>query len=135
MGLSSQMANQNASAKVRYKRLGINRLSWQGANMKLRIADLRKERGLTGEVLAARAGCSKSYISEIEHGKKWPSGRLLKAFARELGVSIYDLIDDGDIGDAILAHIAVMKDLDEADQRAVFRHASGLLEQGAERAE
>lgn len=103
--------------------------------MKLRIKELRTKLGLTGETLAARVPCSKSYLSEIETGKKWPSGRLLRAFARELGVSIYDLIDEGDLSAALFAHIAVMKDLSEDDQRAVFRHASGLLEQGAERAE
>lgn len=134
MPYSSQMANKNASQNIRYKRLGLNCQPWHSANMKLRIAELRKQRGMTGDVLCARVPCSKSYLSEIETGKKWPSGRLLKAFARELGVSIYDLIEDGDIGDALIAHIAVVKDLSEEDQRAVFRHASGLLERDAERA-
>ena len=135
MFTSSQMANKKASEKVRYKRLAFTAAPWHPENMKLKIAELRKKQGLTGEVLAARAGCSKSYISEIESGKKWPSGRLLKAFARELGVSIYDLIQDGEIADALIAHMAVMKDLSEIDQRAVFRHAAGLLEQGAEQTE
>lgn len=129
---SSQMANNNASAKVRYKRLAISKPSWQIANMHLRLKTLRKERGWTAEVLAAKAGSSKSYISEIENGKKFPSGRLLKRFADELGVSVYDLIDSDDLADEIRAHIEIMKDLSVEDRRAVSRHAAGLLEQASE---
>ncbi|MGY6705898.1 helix-turn-helix domain-containing protein [Roseinatronobacter sp.] len=100
--------------------------------MKLQIRELRKNKGLNGETFAARVGCSKSYLSEIETGKKWPSGRLLKAFAKELGVSIHDLIDSDDTDAELAAHLAVLRDLSEADRRAVLRHAAGLLEQDVE---
>ncbi|MCA0133966.1 helix-turn-helix domain-containing protein [Pseudosulfitobacter pseudonitzschiae] len=129
------MANKIASAKVRYKRLAISQSSWQIANMQLRLKKLRKERGWTAEVLAAKAGTSKSYISEIETGKKFPSGRLLKRFAEELGVSVYDLIDNDDLADEIRAHMEIMKDLSVEDRRAVSRHAAGLLEQASEPSE
>ncbi len=126
------MANKIASENVRYKRLAISQPSWQIANMYLRLKTLRKERGWTAEVLAAKAGSSKSYISEIENGKKFPSGRLLKRFADELGVSVYDLIDSDDLADEIRAHMEIMKDLSPEDRRAVSRHAAVLLEQSSE---
>lgn len=129
---SSQMANNNASKNVRYKRLAPDLVSWQSQFMRTRVRELRNERGMTGETLAAKAGCSKSYLSEIENGKKYPSGRLLRALAKALGVSIYELIDSDDLADDIVAHIAVMKDLGDDDRRAVFRHAAGLLEQASE---
>ncbi len=128
----SQMANIFASEKVRYKRLAQTARPCQIANMQLRLKKLRKERGLTAEVLAARAGTSKSYISEIENGKKFPSGRLLQRFAEELGVSIFELIESEDLAEEIIAHIEIMKDLSEEDRRAVARHAAGLLEKASE---
>lgn len=132
MDNSSQMANKIASPKVRYKRLADSPAFWQIANMQLRLKTLRKERGWTAEVLAEKAGSSKSYISEIENGKKFPSGRLLKRFAEELGVSVFELIDSDDLAAEIRAHIEIMKDLSEEDRRAVSRHAAGLLEQASE---
>ncbi len=125
------MANKIASGKVRYKRLAIFTPVWQSSPMQLRLKTLRKERGWTAEVLAAKAGTSKSYISEIENGKKFPSGRLLKRFADELDVSVYDLIDSDDLAEEIRTHLEIMKDLSPEDRRAVSRHAAGLLEQAA----
>lgn len=97
--------------------------------MRLRIKELRKSRGWSGEHLAELIGSSKSYLSEIENGKKFPSGRLLKALSRELGVPVHSLIIDDETGVDLLAHLEVMKGLGEGDQKAVIRHALGLLEQ------
>lgn len=135
MHISSQMAKQLASKKVRYKRLALIAPSWQLANMKTRIRELRQARGLTLEQLASMAGCSKSYMSELETGKKNISGRLLSSFAKQLGVSVYELIDSSDLSEDIVAHIAIMRDLSEEDRRAVARHALGLLEQSHEHSE
>lgn len=132
MDENSQIANFKSTGKVRYKRLADFVGSWQLAAMKLRLKELRRERGLTGEVLAARAGCSKSYVSEIETGKKFPSGRMLRNFAKVLDVSIYELIDSTDLPDDIVTHIAIMRDLSPDDRRAVARHAAGLLEKDVE---
>jgi len=99
--------------------------------MRVRLKHLRTARGWSGEHLASLVGTSKSYISEIENGKKFPSGRLLKAFAEVFGVSVYALIDDEDGSGVIAAHVEVMKDLSPEDQRAVARHALGLLENDA----
>ena len=131
---SSQIANKIASKKVRDKRLAREGGSCHAELMKLRIRQLRDNKGLNGETLAARVGCSKSYLSEIETGKKWPSGRLLQAFSRELGVTIYDLIETEDLGVELATHLAVLRDLSDADRRAVLRHAAGLLDRDVEQA-
>nr|WP_296429699.1 helix-turn-helix transcriptional regulator [Roseovarius sp. BRH_c41] len=125
---SSQKANQSTSKKVRYMRLASDAHSWQLANMKLRIKEIRKKQGMTAETLAAKAGCSKSYMSEIETGKKFPSGRLMSKIANELGVSLFEIIDSDDISQEILMHIEIMQSLSEEDRRSVSRHAASLLE-------
>ncbi|KJS45392.1 MAG: hypothetical protein VR71_02040 [Roseovarius sp. BRH_c41] len=96
--------------------------------MKLRIKEIRKKQGMTAETLAAKAGCSKSYMSEIETGKKFPSGRLMSKIANELGVSLFEIIDSDDISQEILMHIEIMQSLSEEDRRSVSRHAASLLE-------
>jgi transcriptional regulator with XRE-family HTH domain len=73
-------------------------------------------------------GTSKSYVSEMENGKKFPSGDYLNRLAEELEVSIVELFDDQELGDDIMAHIQVMKDLLPEDRKAVARHALGLLQ-------
>ena len=52
----------------------------------------REYRGLTQEALAERAGVGKSYLSQIESGKKTGSARLLRDLAGILRVEIDDLI-------------------------------------------
>lgn len=63
-----------------------------------RLRQLREERQLTQEKLAYECGRAKSYVCEIESGKKVPSLALLAEFADRLGVPVFDLLvfpDDG----------------------------------------
>ena len=63
-----------------------------------RLRQLREERNLTQEKLAYECDRSKSYVCEIESGKKVPSLAALGAFADRLGVRVFDLLvfpDDG----------------------------------------
>jgi transcriptional regulator with XRE-family HTH domain len=100
--------------------------------MRVRLRQFREQRGWTGQHLADVAGTSKGYVSDIEKGRRFPSGRLLMSFAKAFGVSVYALIEDDDPNSNLLAaHIEVMKDLSAADQRAVARHALGLLDKDA----
>jgi transcriptional regulator with XRE-family HTH domain len=46
-----------------------------------RVRALRKKKGWTQVELSERLGIDRSYLSEIETGKKDPSLRILKAFA------------------------------------------------------
>ncbi len=55
---------------------------------------LRQERRTRGERIAdvaARAGVSPQYLSEIERGRKDPSSEVLSALAGALGLSVLDL--------------------------------------------
>lgn len=116
---------------VRSGRLGVAVSEWHYTHMKLRIRELRKKKGLTGEQLADKLGTSKSYVSEMENGKKFPSGEYLRRLSEELEVSIIELFEDQELGNDIMSHIEVMKDLSAEDRRAVARHALGLLQKDA----
>ncbi len=63
-----------------------------------RLRQLREESKLTQEKLAYECGRAKSYLCEIEAGKKVPSLAALAEFADRLGVPVFDLLvfpDDG----------------------------------------
>lgn len=49
-----------------------------------RLFQARRKAGLTSHKVAASAGISPGYYSEIEHGKKTPSARVLKQLAKVL---------------------------------------------------
>lgn len=95
--------------------------------MLLKVKQLRKERGLTVEQLASKAGLSKSFLSEIENGIKQVNGRRLEDLASALGVRPHDLIADATISLEIAEHLDVMSKLAPEDQAAVQRHALSLL--------
>jgi DNA-binding XRE family transcriptional regulator len=61
-----------------------------GATQPLRI--WREYRGLTQQKLADAAGVGKSYISQIEAGKKQPTVGVLQALSRALAVDMEDLV-------------------------------------------
>ena len=56
----------------------------------------REYRGLTQESLGLATGVGKSYISQIEAGRKTGSAKLLKALADELNVDIDDLMEQSE---------------------------------------
>jgi transcriptional regulator with XRE-family HTH domain len=57
------------------------------------IAQLRRERGLTQESLAERAGISRETVKKIERQKRSPSLSMLETLAEALGVPVGDLIN------------------------------------------
>ncbi len=65
------------------------------ADVSTRIREARAASGLTLRGLAARIDVSASLISQIEHGKARPSVNTLYALARELHVSLDDLLHVG----------------------------------------
>lgn len=95
--------------------------------MLLRVKELRTARGLTVDQLANLAGLSKSYLSEIENGKKQINARRLEALASALQVQPTDLISDPEVSSDLAAHLDVVRKLPPEDQAAVLRHALGLL--------
>lgn len=52
----------------------------------------REYRGITQDTLAQKAGIGKSYISQIESGKKPGSVRVLSRIAEHLNVDVDDLL-------------------------------------------
>lgn len=59
--------------------------------MKLRVRELREERGWNQTILGYHAGLSASQISLIETGKRNPSAETLQGIATALGVEVGDL--------------------------------------------
>lgn len=116
--------------EVRSVRLGNVRARWHHANMGLKIRDLRKKRGLTGEQLAEMVGVTKGYISELENDKKTPGAGLVLRLADALRVEVFELYE-GTLAEqkagALRAHMEVMSQLEDADRAAIEKAALGLL--------
>ena len=55
---------------------------------------LRRERGLSQEELAHRAGLSTSYVSLLETRKRQPTLTVMLALVRELGVSLVEVSEE-----------------------------------------
>lgn len=60
------------------------------------VRALRKERGLSLEALADRAGLSDNYIGDMERGERNVSVRALWQIADGLGVSAWELMRDAE---------------------------------------
>lgn len=90
-----------------------------GKNLKL----YRKQKHMTQDVVAERAGLSKNYISQIELGLKKPSVETLIKLANAIGVSsdliLADLIDES-FPAKVSALNEKIKDLPMEDQRFIF---------------
>lgn len=56
------------------------------------LRQLRTRHGLSLRALAAQAGISNPYLSQIERGEKTPSPRILNALAGPLGVTEQHLL-------------------------------------------
>lgn len=60
-----------------------------------RIKRFREEKGISPAELAARAGISRSYLSELENGKgehKRPSAEMMYKVGKALGISMSELL-------------------------------------------
>jgi transcriptional regulator with XRE-family HTH domain len=57
-----------------------------------RLRELRKERGLSQEELAFRAGLHRTYVSSAERGERNVSLINIKRLAKALGVDMCDLL-------------------------------------------
>ena len=57
-----------------------------------RLRELRKERGLSQEELAFRAGLHRTYVSSAERGERNVALINIERLARALGVDMCDLI-------------------------------------------
>jgi transcriptional regulator with XRE-family HTH domain len=96
--------------------------------MKLRIRELRHERGWTIDHMADLTAYSRGYISQLETEKRQPSAEALEAIAHAFGLSVPDLYADRDLGE----HLEIMRRLSPEDQAAVVRHALVLSQKAVE---
>jgi transcriptional regulator with XRE-family HTH domain len=88
-----------------------------------RIRALRLDRGMIAGDLAARAGVSASFLSQVERGVTSPSLKVLQALANELEVGVALLIEgDSSNGGASRRPPA---EIVRADRRKVMRRATG----------
>jgi transcriptional regulator with XRE-family HTH domain len=58
----------------------------------LNLQRLRREKGLSQEELADRAGIHQTYLSGVERGKRNPTVSVLQRIAEALGADIEDLV-------------------------------------------
>ena len=65
----------------------------------LRIAALRRAKGLSQEEFAGKSGYSVEFISLVERGVNAPSVAGLEKIAKALGVEIKDLFDFGEVAE------------------------------------
>jgi transcriptional regulator with XRE-family HTH domain len=68
--------------------------------MSIRLKLLRKKLGITLEVLADKAGMTKSYLSKVERGLNTPSIATALKLARALNVNVEELFADDPSGEA-----------------------------------
>lgn len=62
--------------------------------MRLRLREIREERGVTLRELSARSGVAKSSLEAMESEQPNPSLQTLRRVAKALNVRIADLIDE-----------------------------------------
>ena len=95
-----------------------------------RIKDRRAELGWTQEHLAQKAGISKSFLSELENGKRSVSADNLLDLARALGVSLDYLMTGKKNEEANAAEVQIPASLAKfaAEEGISFRQALMLLE-------
>ena len=55
------------------------------------IDRIREERDLSLRELAKRVGCTAPFLSDVVHGRRYPSENMMTEIARALGVSKSDL--------------------------------------------
>lgn len=90
-----------------------------------RIRDIRRERKLSIEQLADMAGVSRSYLNEIELGKKPANEIRLKQIAAALQVPPSDLLDSR-ARDRWTEFTDLLQGLSDEDQQRVVHFAEGL---------
>lgn len=127
MAISSHKENFCTSGHVRVKRLAFLANECEEWRMKLRIKEMRRERGWTQEHVAEVIGSTKSHVSEMESGKKNASTPMLEKLAKAFNVSVPDLIDAGELSGELHELTEIMKKLSADDRRVILRSAAGLL--------
>lgn len=97
--------------------------------MTLRIRELRLALGLSQQMLAEKAGLSRSQLSEIETEAKPANTLRLNSIANALGVQVEELFESG-ARDQFLAELQSLLDrMSQDDREAIIRLAKSLARQ------
>ncbi|WP_143515661.1 helix-turn-helix domain-containing protein [Pseudooceanicola marinus] len=94
--------------------------------LKIRIRELRKERGLTLAALAGMVGISTPHLSDIERGKKNLNNHLIMRVAEALDVEPQKLIS-GPASSDFAEFSEKLEALSEADRARVLDFVNALL--------
>ncbi|MFF4777047.1 helix-turn-helix domain-containing protein [Microtetraspora fusca] len=98
-----------------------------------RVRQLRKERLMTLETLAERAGVTKSYLSKVERGQSTPSIAVSVALARALDVHLDRLfLDSEQLSDVTVTRAGERHPL-TPDEETGSRYEGIALQAGAKR--
>lgn len=85
----------------------------------LRIKELRKNKDLSQEELAAKAETSPNYLSRMERGTENPTLEMLIKISRSLDVEMWELFDFGHEGSQKEIKESLMKFIKEADEEKI----------------
>ncbi|WP_333826882.1 helix-turn-helix domain-containing protein [Pararhodobacter sp.] len=92
-----------------------------------RIAELRKQKGLTQVQLAEIAGLSRSHLAGIETGASPVNTYRMEKIARALGVAVSDLLYQGAQANGIEAELAsLLEKMSDRDKDIVLSLARSL---------
>lgn len=122
---SERTARENP-VEVRYLRRDYSEVVRYTMRMQLRIKELRNERKWTVEHLADLVGLSKSYVSEIENGKKQANQARIKKFADAFQVPVFDLLDQDTLGQDERNLLHSFATMDPEGRRTLLAVASSL---------
>lgn len=103
--------------------------------MKLRVKDVRNERGMTVQDLADKTHISKSHISELENNKKTANGNKLSQLAEGLECSIIDLIDLPELSPAVRRLLSLAAQLSDGSLKEVADFAEFRAQSSKEQKE
>lgn len=112
---------------VRYLRGALSEQLSYNCTMQLRIKELRKNREWTVEHLADLVGLSKSYVSEIENGKKQANQIRIKKFADAFGVPVFELLDQDTLGASERDLLESFSKMSDEKKSALISIAHSLL--------
>lgn len=101
----------------------------------VRLAEIRKSRGLTQTDLGAAVGVSKRVIAYYELESTQPPGAMLPDLARALGVAVEELLGTKPIKEKLrpktarlLKRLQRVEELPNADQKAVLKFVDALIQ-------
>ncbi|MFC3615142.1 helix-turn-helix transcriptional regulator [Lutimaribacter marinistellae] len=101
--------------------------------MRVRIAELRKERGMTQDDLAQAIGMSRAFVAHIEIGTRQLSPRKQKTIADALGVDPTELIDFDAPDPADERRLIEAFRAASPDQRRAWLQMADVLSAGADK--